>query len=451
MTSNREDGPVTQAPIKPPVYDRNEDAIARAHQLAPGLRARVSNAEGLRRLPDETVQELVESGLLLLLVPRSMGGSELNYDAVLDVTAILGEACSSTGWVYSLWTAHLWMIAQFPEHIQRQVFEGGRPLVSSCVNTVGKPVRVEGGYRWTGKGFFSSGSDHSTWLTPAMEAPNDDGTVERRWFLIPRSEYTIVDDWYTMGLKGTGSKTVVVDDVFIPDERALRVKEMSVGGAPGASIHPGVLYQAGFEFVFSLPVGMPALGPARAFLKAFQERIKARINGDNPVLAREAMHTLPRLAQAAAEIDAAHSVLMQSVRQYCFAPATEFGDLDRVKCRRDTSFAAQLCRRAVNDLFESSGGSSLFESSDMQRLWRDANAASAHHGLMWDIRGTEFARVLMGLPAAEQGPVTTYAQAGHTTPPDLSQVGVKLQQVAAASSGGSAQGADPTQRQGSTS
>jgi hypothetical protein len=87
----------------------------------------------------------------------------------------------------------------------------------------------------------------------------------------------------------------------------------------------------------------------------------------------------------------------------------------------------------------------------MQRLWRDANAASAHHGLMWDIRGTEFARVLMGLPAAEQGPVTTYAQAGHTTPPDLSQVGVKLQGAAAASSGVSAQEADPTQRQGSTS
>jgi 3-hydroxy-9,10-secoandrosta-1,3,5(10)-triene-9,17-dione monooxygenase len=275
------------------------------------------------------------------------------------------------------------------------------------VNTVGKPVRVKGGYRWTGKGFFSSGSDHSTWLTPAMEAPNDDGTSERYWFLIPRRDYEVVDDWYTMGLKGTGSKTVVVNDVFIPDERALKVKQMSVGGAPGASIHPGMLYQAGFEFVFSLPVGMPALGPARAFLKAFQERIRARIDGENKVLAREAMHSLPRLAQADADIDAAYAVLLQSVRTYCFAPAGRFTDLDRAKCRRDTSYAAQLCRRAVNDLFESSGGSSLFESSDMQRLWRDANAAAAHHGLMWDIRGTEYARVLMGLPAADPAPIRT--------------------------------------------
>ena len=161
-----------------------------------------------------------------------------------------------------------------------------------------------------------------------------------------------MDDWYTMGLKGTGSKTVVVDDVFIPDERVLRVKEMSAGRAPGARIHPGALYQAGFEFVFSLPVGMPALGPARAFVKAFQERIKARINGDNPVLAREAMTSLPRLAAGRAEIDAAHALLLQNVRQYCFAPASKFDDLDRSEVSPRHLVRAQLCRRAVNDLFE---------------------------------------------------------------------------------------------------
>lgn len=394
---------MTQAPTRRPLYVGVDDAVARAQELAPRFRGRVPVAEAERRLPEETVHELLESGLLLLLVPRSMGGSELNYDAVLDVTATLGEACASTGWVYALWTAHLWMIAQLPEPIQRDVFLDPRsqPLVSSCVNTVGKPIRVEGGYRWTGKGFFSSGVDYAHWLTPAMEAPNDDGTTDRKWFLLPRSDFEIVDDWFTMGLKGTGSKTVVVNDVFIPDERVLLVKEMTAGTAPGAHLHDGVLYRAGFEFVFSLPVGMPALGPARAFVKAFQERIRARIGGDNPILAREAMMSLHRLAQAGAEIDAAHALLLQNVRQYCFKPAGEFTDLDRTKCRRDTAYSAQLCRRAVNDLFESSGASSLFESSDMQRLWRDTNAAAAHHGLTWDIRATEFGRVLMGLPASE--------------------------------------------------
>jgi alkylation response protein AidB-like acyl-CoA dehydrogenase len=343
----------------------------------------------------------------MLLVPRSMGGSELNYDTVLDVTCVIGEACPSTAWVYSLWTAHMWMIAQFPENVQSEVFNDPNPLGSSCVNTVGTPVRVEGGYRWTGRGFFSSGVDHCNWLMPAMLSPSDDGTMERRWFLMRRGEFEIVDDWYTMGLKGTGSKTVVIDDVFIPDERALLWKDMSAGTAPGAQIHSGVLYHAGVEYTFSLPVGMPAVGAARGFLKAVQDRLRARINGDNPVLAREAMASLPRLAQAAAEVDAAHAVLLTNVRTYCFAPATNFADLDRVRCRRDTAYSAQLCRRAVNALYEASGGSSLFESSDMQRLWRDTNAAAAHHGLTWDIRATEFGRVMVGLPATDEAQGTT--------------------------------------------
>jgi alkylation response protein AidB-like acyl-CoA dehydrogenase len=394
---------LTQQLTRRPIYATAEAAIARAKELAPGIRERVPLAEQQRRLPDDTVRELHESGLLLLLVPRSMGGSELNYDAVLDATIAIGEACPSTGWVYALWTAHMWLLAEFPESIQAEVFDSPNPLASSCVSTTGVPVRVDGGYRWTGRGFFSSGVDHCDWLIPAMLSPNDDGTSDRRWFLLRKGEFAIVDDWYTMGLKGTGSKTVVIDDVFIPDERALLVKDLSAGTAPGAAVHGAAFYHAAVDFTFSLPVAMPAVGAARGFVNAVQERLVARIRGENPVLAREAMFHLPRLAEATADIDAARAVLLQDVHRYCFSAAADFGDVDKARCRRDTSYSAQLCRRAVNRLFEASGGSALFESSDMQRLWRDTNAAAAHHGLTWDLRSLEYGRVLMGLPASEQG------------------------------------------------
>lgn len=394
---------MTQTLTRRPTYASVEEAVARAKELAPGFRERVPLVEQQRRLPDDSVRELQESGLFMLLVPRSMGGSELNYDAVLDATIAIGEACPSTGWVYALWTAHMWLIAEYPESVQLEVFNSANPLASSCVSTTGVPVRVEGGYRWTGRGFFSSGVDHCDWLIPAMLSPNEDGTTDRRWFLMRRGEFEIVDDWFTMGLKGTGSKTIVVNDVFIPHERALLVKDLSAGSAPGAGVHSGAFYHAALDFTFSLPVGMPAVGAARGFLKAVQDRLKVRVCGDNPVLAREAMGHLSRVAEAAAEIDAARALLLQNVRQYCFSAASNFDDLDRARCRRDTSYAAQLCRRAVNRLFEASGGSALYESSDMQRLWRDTNAATAHHGLTWDLRGLEFGRVLMGLPATDQG------------------------------------------------
>jgi 3-hydroxy-9,10-secoandrosta-1,3,5(10)-triene-9,17-dione monooxygenase len=394
---------MTQTITRRPTFASAQEAIARARELAPGIRARVPQAEQLRRLPDDTVRELHESGLFLILVPRSMGGSELNYDAALDITIALGEARASTGWVYSLLTAHTWLLAQFPEHIQHEIFDAPNPLASSCVSTVGVPTRVEGGYRWTGRGFFSSGVDHAAWLTPAMLSPSDDGTMERRWFLLRKGEFEIVDDWFTMGLKGTGSKTVVVNDAFFPDERVLAVKDLQAGKAPGAAIHSNVFYRAGIDFTFSLPVAMPSVGAAQGFLKAVEERLKSRITGSNPVLAREAMGSLARLAHASAQIDAARAVLLNDVHRYCFSEASNFEDIDKTRVRRDTSFVAQMCRQAVNELFEASGGSALYEASDMQRLWRDANAAAAHHGLTWDIRGVEYGRVMMGLPATEQG------------------------------------------------
>jgi 3-hydroxy-9,10-secoandrosta-1,3,5(10)-triene-9,17-dione monooxygenase len=384
-----------------PVFATGKDAVECAQQLAAGFRSRVPHAESLRRLPDETVAELIASGLCLLLVPRRFGGSELNYDAVLDVTSTIAAACPSTGWVYALWTAHMWLIAEFPEAIQAEVFGGANPLVSSVVNTIGTPSVVDGGYRWTGRGLFSSGVDHCQWLTPAMDLPRAGGPPERCWFLLPRADIVIVDDWYTMALKGTGSKTIEVNDVFIPDENILWVKDLTAGRAPGAALQPGVLYQAAVDFTFSLPVAMPVVGVARGFLAAVQERLQARVNGANPVLAREAMYALPRLAQATAEVDAAYAVLHHNVHRYCFSPASDFDALDRARGRRDTAYCAQLCRHAVNSLFESSGGSALYESSDMQRLWRDTNAAAAHHGLTWDIRAAEFGRALVGLPATD--------------------------------------------------
>jgi 3-hydroxy-9,10-secoandrosta-1,3,5(10)-triene-9,17-dione monooxygenase len=378
-------------------YANAGQAIDRARELAPRIRERVARAEELRRLPDETVQDLNDSGLFMLLAPRTMGGSELNYDAVVDVTAILGEACPSTGWVYALCTAHMLLIAQFPLNVQTEVFTSGNPITSSCVTTTGTPVRVQGGYRWSGRGFFSSGVDHAGWLSPSMSVPNPDGTWERRWLLMRKGEFEIVDDWFTVGLKGTGSKTVAVHDAFIPDERTVLASELSDGTTPGTRIHPGVLYQAASDFTFSLPGAMPVVGAARGFLATFQERIKTRIDGDNAVVAREALASLPRLALAAAEIDAAYAVLIHDVRKFCFAPASAFTVLDKARCRRDCAFVARTCRRAVNALYEVSGGTSLYTTSDLMRLWHDTNAAAAHHALNWDIRGNEFGRLLMGL------------------------------------------------------
>jgi alkylation response protein AidB-like acyl-CoA dehydrogenase len=383
-------------------YKTLEEAVEIARTLAPKLRERVAEADELRRLPEANVRDLIDSGLIALEIPRRFGGAELNLDALIDVTAALGEGCPATGWVYSLWAAHMWLIGQYPEHIQAMVFGDQGSLVSSVVNTEGTPVEAEGGFRWTGRGFFSSGVDHCNWLTAAVDLKPQEPPGDRRWFLLQRSDFEIVDDWHTVGLRGTGSKTIMINDAFIPEERVVLQKDLSEGKGLGATMYGSPLYCAAMDFTFSLPIGAPVIGVARAAVRELEGRIRKRLESSNYRIVAEQTGTLTRLAEAGAQIDAAQALLVNTARRFCFIPAAEATALDKAECRRNVAFATQLCRHAANSVFEAAGASNLYEGSDLQRLWRDSNVASMHHGSMWDVHGLAYGREAVGLPPSWQ-------------------------------------------------
>ena len=384
-----------------PGYETLAEAVAIARELAPRLSQRVAEAEELRRLPDENVRDLLESGLVALEVPKRYGGAELNLDALIEVTAALAEGCSSTGWVYALWGAHMWLIGQYPQHVQDEVFGDPKTLISSVVNVEGSPEPAEGGYRWTGRGFFSSGVDHCTWLTASLNLKPGEWPGDIRWFLIPRSDIEIVDDWHTVGLKGTGSKTIVVKDAFIPEDRVVGFRELSEGKGAGAELYGSPVYRASFDFTYTLPLGGPAVGIARAMMRAFEDRMRQRLGSGNPRQVGGQTATLTRMARAGADIDAAMALLLETARKFCYIPAAEATVLDRQQCRSYVAYAAQLCRAASNSLFEASGGSAIYEDKDLQRLWRDSNVAAAHMGLNWDGAAQSYGRTLVGLPPFE--------------------------------------------------
>ena len=386
-----------------PQFRTMEEAVEVARGLAPKLRERVGEAEKIRQLPKQNVRDLLDSGLIDLETPRRFDGAELNLDALMEVTAALAEGCSATGWVYALWGAHVWLIGQYPLHIQEQVFNDPESLVSSVVSTEGIPQRVDGGFTWTGKGFFSSGVDHCNWLIAAVALDPTTPMGDRRWFLLRRSDFEIVDDWHTVGLRGSGSKTIAINDVFIPDERVIEQKPLSSGQGLGAQLHGGQLYCAAMDFTFSLPLGAPVIGIARALSKAFEERMKSRLTGANTRLAGEQAATLTRFAKAGAEIEAARALLMETARRFCYMPGDQASDLDKAECKRNVAYATQLARSAANSIFEASGGSSIYETKDIQRLWRDANVSAMHHGLMWDIHGLAYGRAAAGLSIMDTG------------------------------------------------
>jgi 3-hydroxy-9,10-secoandrosta-1,3,5(10)-triene-9,17-dione monooxygenase len=395
--------PVFSLSSRPAVHETPASALAAARALGPRLRDRIAEAEELRRLPDQTAIDLLESGLCGILTPKRFGGSELDLETLLDVTGILAETCPSTGWVHALWGAHMWLMALFPEAVQEEVWDNPNSLVSSVVATTGKPTRVAGGYRWTGTGSYSSGIDHCNWLSPALQVPNDQGELERKWLLVPRSDFKVVDDWRTIGLKGTGSNTIVVDDIFIPDERAVTSDQMATGTSPGAVLHGNPQYAAASVCIFTPPLAATALGAARGFLAAFDARFRQRLANADPSLAAEQAVTMSRYGRACADIDAARDVLLGNATRFSRRPSNDLTELDKAKCRRDQAYSATIAREAVNSLFESAGASGLFEKSELQRLWRDTNAAAAHHGLAWDVHGVSWARISYGLQATPGG------------------------------------------------
>lgn len=379
---------LTRQPAVLPSYD---EAMRVARELGPRLKARIPEAERLRRLPDDTVTDLVESGLCGVMKPRLFGGSELGAETLIDVSVELSAQCASSGWVYMLWAAHVWLLALWPPAVQEEIFANPAMVASSVVSTAGELRRVDGGYTWTGRGFFSSGSDHCQWLTAAINVRDEQSGAEgRKWFLIPRADFEILDDWHVIGLRGTGSKTLVMTDVFIPDDRVLDDADIQAGTSPGRAVNPHPMYGAIPQANFTAAMGAPAIGAARGLLAAYGEKLRPK--------AASATVSMARYAAAVAQVDAVHALTLQNAQRYSRVPAAEVGPDGRAKCKRDYAYAAQQSRKAANAIYEECGGSGLAESSDLQRIWRDANAAAAHHGLTWDWQADQWTRAAFGLP-----------------------------------------------------
>src|SRR5579871_2054249 len=192
--------PVVASPARrQPLRLGADEAVARARALAPGFRARAPESEALRQLPRASVEELFTAGLFDIALPQRWGGPELGPDVWLNVIAEIAAACGSTGWVFGVLLGHVWLVSQFPLEAQREVFETPNTLVASLIRLGGSVERVAGGYRWRGaSGRFCSGVDYADWVVVGggVQSTSNDGAAERRWFLIPRSDFAIEDDWF---------------------------------------------------------------------------------------------------------------------------------------------------------------------------------------------------------------------------------------------------------------
>ena len=375
----------------------------RALAMLPRLRERAAETETIRRIPDATIAELHAAGLFRMLQPKRIGGSEASYRALVELGAIIARACASTAWVLTNLASHHWMLGMWPNQAQDEIWGGDGPDVligSAFAFPAGRARRTPGGWRLKGRWPFSSGIDPSRWnfIGALVE---DHGTVtESRVFIVPQSDYTIIDNWHAVGLAGTGSKDVAIADCFVPDHRSLAITEIAGGPNPGSAVNPGALYRLPTFSVFSFILSGVVLGIAQGAIADFAESMRARAATYTGKRVSELATLQLRLAEAGALTDAAEKVMLADCDE-AMRLTEAGGDIaaeTRARWRRDGAYTTQMCVKAVDLLFTGAGGNAIYLSHPLQRAWRDVHAASAHFVVNWDVAGTLYGRVALGLP-----------------------------------------------------
>ena len=379
------------------------ELMARAEALIPVLRERAPRAEELRRLPDETIADLHRSGLFRVLQPKRVGGSELPFRTLVELVATISRGDGSTGWVLANLAAHHWLFGMWPKEAQDEVW-GRSPddlIGSALIFPRGRAEKVAGGYKLSGRWPFSSGVDAAAWnLIGGIVGDDDSGPPGPRIFLLPASDYTVVDTWQVIGLAGTGSNDVSVEDVFVPEHRTLAVDQIAGGPNPGSAVNPAVLYQLPAISLFAFCIAGVSLGIAQGAIEHFTETTRTRLSSYTGRNVADFNTVQVHVAEAAALADAARAIMLGDCDEATGSVADgRTPDLrQRARYRRDGAFAATLCTKAVDILFAATGGGAIYARNPLQRAFRDVHAANAHYVLNWDINGAMYGRVALGLP-----------------------------------------------------
>ena len=353
-----------------------------ARRLAPLIRENADTIEADRELPKPVFHALADAGLYLMAVPRAVGGLEVDFPTYLQVLEELGNADASTAWTVNQGANWATYSARMSRKAAREIWiDTPRSVVSNTPVASAKAVVVPGGFRVTGRQPFSTGCMHASWMAAHAQVIENgvarlrNGKPEVRWCLVPRAEVEIIDAWHTKGMRGTGTHTFEVKDVFVPEERTV-----FYSGAPLVS--PGPRYKIPTTLGFGAGDGMVALGLARSCIDAFSEVAGSKAPRNMQGLLRDQSISQLAVGEAEAAVGSGRAYLMEAAREIwdeaTSSDASTVSLDSRTKLRLASTHAIHLASKIVQSLYQLCGATVIFDGHPIQRLMADMNVITQH-------------------------------------------------------------------------
>ena len=369
--------------------------------ILPSIRQNAVAAEELRRVPDENIKLLKEIRLHHAFLPKAYGGLEIPLPEFGDLIAALAGACCSTAWAFSLLCTHNHQLAMFSKQAQDEIW-GNDPdaTAASSIAPFGRYEEAEGGIIFNGDMRWSSGCDHAEWSICGFLRDNGEGGKDYCFAVISVDDYTIIDDWHAMAMKGSGTKTLSIKDAFVPEHRIEKAKDMMTGQSKGFGLYPDSdIYYTPYRPYFASGFAAMGLGVAERMLDVFRDVTKNRVRAYTGANVSAATPALMRLAESTHQVKAARAFLEATWQEHKeHGEAKQYPDIETLTYwRTNQAYAVKMCIQAVDRLFDAIGGNNWFDDKEAQRLFRDSHMTGAHAYTDYDVCAQILGRELMGL------------------------------------------------------
>jgi 3-hydroxy-9,10-secoandrosta-1,3,5(10)-triene-9,17-dione monooxygenase len=353
----------------------SEELVARAAAMVPQLRARADEIEKARKVPSDVIEMFKEAGFFRILQPKRHGGWEMNPIVFMRVLNELGRGCCASAWNLMILGVHNWEFGIMNPRAADEVWgEDNQTIIASSYAPTGELTKVEGGWRLKGKWPTSSGTDHGKWAFIGALERNEQGIpIDRHALLVKREDYEVIDDWFTFGLAGTGSKSLMIKDAFVPDHLAHSMVDYKLDDRPTNYLFP-------FAMIFYSSVSAVILGFAQGAIDVFIEQMKVRTDNGSGAATRLSPYVKDRLANAVSKVRSCRA-RMEQMMAHC-TEIVERRELvsvdDRIHYMLDMARIGRESEEAVLTIYKCTGARGLFSSNPIQRYLRDVLAGANH-------------------------------------------------------------------------